>query len=75
MDLLAPDCYAIIEIDHDVVEAVLVRKCLLARLPVDMLIAMLKQHVFPQMRLGEMMKVEMQISKNITITAPAPAQQ
>ena len=75
MDLLAPDCYELIEIDDEVVESILVRKALLARLPVATLIDALKQHVFPQMSLGEMMKVDMKVSKNIAISAPAPAQQ
>ena len=59
LDLLQPDNFEIIEVDDDdIVEALLVNKRILKRLPAEKVISILRENVFPYITRGEIVKVD-----------------
>ena len=65
MDLLAPEDFDLIEVEHDTIEAVVVSRRLQKRVSKDKIIRMLETHVFPEMSPGDLVKVDMDIRKTI----------
>lgn len=61
---IAPDEFDMVEIDddfHDIVDAVLINKKILKRLPADEIISILEKNVFPYMSKGEAIKVNLKV--------------
>ena len=59
--LLTPDQFELIEPDDPKIEAILVNKRLLKRMPIATIIELLQQRVFPYIDTGEMIKVDLDI--------------
>ena len=60
-NLLVPNGFEMIELDHEIVEAVLVSKKILKRLPSEKIIDILRTRVFPRITRGEIIKVDFNI--------------
>jgi hypothetical protein len=60
--LLAPDEFELIEPDHSAIEAILVNKRLLKRIPVAIILKLLQQRVFPYINIGEMVRVDLDVT-------------
>lgn len=60
---IAPDEFEMFDVnsEHPVVEAILVNKKILARVPKDVLLTVLAEHVFPYMSQGEAVKVDLNV--------------
>jgi hypothetical protein len=63
--LLSPDQFELIEPDDPKIEALLVNKRLLKRMPITTIIELLQQRVFPYIDTGEMVKVDLDITTQI----------
>lgn len=61
LSLLAPDYFDLIEIHNDRVEAMLVNKQLLSRIPVEKIIEILQENVFPYVKNYEIVKVDVDL--------------
>lgn len=61
-DLLLPNGFEIIDVDHDNVEAIFVNKRILAKLPKDKLIKILNDKVFPFVSVGELLRVDLKVT-------------
>jgi len=59
--LLAPDNFELIEIDHELVQGLIINKRILKRVPVDHIINILKREVFPYISEGDTVKVDINI--------------
>ncbi len=63
--LIAPDEFDMFEIDEDdVVEAVLINRTILKRMPAEKVIEILKDKVFPYVSKGEAIKVDFTVTIN-----------
>lgn len=63
--LIAPDEFDMFEIDEDdVVEAVLINRTILKRMPAEKVIELLRQKVFPYVSKGEAIKVDFTVTIN-----------
>jgi len=60
-NLLAPDGFEMVELDDETVEAVLLSKRILKRLPAEKIIDILRTRVFPRITRGEIIKVDFNI--------------
>jgi len=67
MNLLAPDGFDLFEIEDDIIEAVIISRRIQKRINKDQLLEMLRVYVFPEMSLGDLMKVDMTVRKTIQI--------
>jgi len=67
-ELLLPNGFEIIDIDEDNVEAIFVNKRILAKLPKDKLIKLLRDKVFPYVSEGELLKVDLEVSISYSST-------
>ncbi|MDO9566709.1 MAG: hypothetical protein Q7J15_08215 [Candidatus Desulfaltia sp.] len=68
---LAPEEFELIEPDNSTIEAILVNKRLLKRMPVNIVLELLEQRVFPYISIGEMVRVDLDVTvqfDNIEIT-------
>jgi len=63
--LLAPDGYEYIEMNEMTVEAIVVSKKLLKRLPLEKIKDVLRNHVFPHLNTGEMTRVDFSVKIHI----------
>lgn len=61
-DLLLPNGFEIIDIEHESVEAIFVNKRILAKLPQDKLIKILQDKVFPFVSVGELLRVDLKVT-------------
>ena len=61
-ELLLPNGFEIIDIEDDKVDAIFVNKRILAKLPKDKLIKLLRDKVFPYVSEGELLKVDLKVS-------------
>ena len=61
LQLLEPDRFDLLEPENDVVEAILVSKQLLTRMPAEKLLEILREKVFPFISLGEIVKIDFNI--------------
>ena len=57
LDLLLPEGFEVVDLDDDVVQSMLVSKRILKRMPVDKIIGILKEKVFPFITNGEIVKI------------------
>ena len=60
--LLTPDQFELIEPIDSKIEAILVNKRLIKRMPINTIIELLQQRVFPYIDTGEMIKVDLDIT-------------
>lgn len=67
-ELLNPNGFDLIEIEDDKVEAIFVNKRILAKLPGEKLIKILRERVFPFISEGELLKVDFEISISYSLT-------
>ncbi|MFH1083234.1 MAG: hypothetical protein V1751_07565, partial [Pseudomonadota bacterium] len=58
----APEKFELVEIDDPIVEAMLVNKTIIKRMPVEKVIEILKTKVFPLMTNSEMVKVDFNVT-------------
>jgi len=58
LNLLVPDCFGLIEVKHDVVEAVMINKRILKKIDEQQIIKILSERVFPYIEPGELIKVD-----------------
>jgi len=61
LNLLSPDNFEIIEVDNDNVQAMLVHKSILKRIPTDEILSILGKRVFPYITKGECVKVDFNV--------------
>ncbi len=61
-DLLLPNGFDIIDVEHENVEAIFVNKRILAKLPQDRLIKILQDKVFPFVSVGELLRVDLKVT-------------
>jgi len=61
LDLLSPEGFELVELDNDVVQALLVSKRMLKRMPIDKIISILKEKVFPFITNGEIVKINFNV--------------
>ena len=57
LDLLDPDGFELVDIDDETVQSLLISKRILKRIPIEKIIAILKEKVFPFVMNGEIVKV------------------
>lgn len=62
VELLVPNGYETIEVEDEKVEAMFVNKRILAKMPKDEIIAILKKNVFDYISEGELLKVSFKIN-------------
>lgn len=61
LSLLEPDVFEMIELDHETVEAMLVNKLILKRMPAEKVIEILQEKVFPYITKGEIVRVDFHV--------------
>lgn len=61
LNFLAPDDFELIELDDPNIEALLVNKRILKRLPIPKIIEVLQQKVFPYITKGEIIRVDFKV--------------
>ena len=59
---LAPEEFELIELDNSAIEAILVNKRLLKRMPVAIILELLQHRVFPYINIGEMVRVDLDVT-------------
>ena len=64
-DLLEPERFELVEIEHEVVETMLVNKSIMKRMPVEAIIEVLGQEVFPYISTGEIVKVDFKVKISV----------
>lgn len=62
LNLLVPENFQMVEIDDPTVEAMLVSKQVLKRMPAEKIIEILREKVFPYITVGEIIKVDFDIT-------------
>ncbi|HUV50548.1 MAG TPA: hypothetical protein VMW78_05970 [Anaerolineae bacterium] len=62
LHLLEPDRFEMFEIDDPVIEAILISKKILKRMPMKKIIEILKAKVFPFIMIGECVKVDFNVT-------------
>lgn len=71
-ELLEPNGYEIIEVDHEIVEAVYINKKILKKIQKNEVIRILRAKVFPYVSEGELIKVEFKVSILCSATENEP---
>jgi hypothetical protein len=61
-NLLGPDEFEVVSVEDDKVEAVMINKRILTRLPLETVVGILKQRVFPFMAKGELVRVDFNVT-------------
>lgn len=61
LKFISPDNFEMVEVEDEGVEAVLISKAILKRLPAGKVIEILKENVFPYIHAGEIVKVDFKI--------------
>lgn len=67
-ELLNPNGFEIIDIDHKNIEAIFVNKRILAKMPQEKLIKLLQDKVFPFISEGELLRVDLKIAISYSST-------
>ncbi len=57
-ELMSPENFEMVPVEHQIVEAILVNKRILQRMPVKTIIDILQERVFPYIVAGESVKVD-----------------
>ena len=58
LNLMAPGNFEMVPLDHEIAEAILVNKRILKRMPVETIVNILREKVFPYIVEGESVKVD-----------------
>jgi hypothetical protein len=61
LNLLAPEAFEMVEINDPTVEAMLISKRLLKRMPAENIVEILKEKVFPYITPGEVVKIDFNV--------------
>ncbi|MBF0272845.1 MAG: hypothetical protein HQL98_12380 [Magnetococcales bacterium] len=61
MGLMTPDGYELVEVEDPVVEALLIHKQIIKRLPLSTLLDILRVRVFPHISRGEIVRINLQV--------------
>ena len=61
LNLLEPEKFQLVDVDHPVIEAMLVSKAILKRMPAEKVVEILKDKVFPFVTNGECVKVDFNV--------------
>jgi len=61
LELLVPNSFKVIETDHDLVESIFVHNHILAKIPQEKIVTVLKKDVFPFISPGEILKVDFKV--------------
>ncbi|MBW2605641.1 MAG: hypothetical protein JRE28_15265 [Deltaproteobacteria bacterium] len=61
LDLLSPEGFELVELDDETVQSMLVSKRILKRMPIEKIIDILKEKVFPFILNGEIVKVNFNV--------------
>ncbi len=61
INFLSPDNFELIELDDEFIEALLVNKKLLRRIPRESILELLRKSVFPYIDRGEMVRVDLNV--------------
>ncbi len=67
-ELLLPNGFEIIDVGEGKIDAVFVNRRILAKLPKDKLIKLLRDKVFPHVSEGELLKVDLKVSISYNLT-------
>jgi hypothetical protein len=62
LNLIAPEKFELVEIDDPIVEAMLINKIIIKRMPVEKVIDILKAKVFPFITTGEIVRVDFNVT-------------
>ena len=62
LNLLAPDDFELVEVENSLVEAILVNKKILKRMPSEKIVGVLAEKVFPYITKGEIVKVDFKVT-------------
>ncbi len=62
LSLLSPDDFEMVPIDHSTVEAIIVNKKILKKMPASKVVSTLQNTVFPLASEGELLKVDFKLS-------------
>lgn len=65
LSMLAPDEFELIEVTHPIIEAILVHRRILKKLPGTKIVELLSREVFPYISRGEAIKVDMNIQLTV----------
>ncbi len=63
--LIAQDEFELIEIDNSTIEAFLVNKRILKKVPISVVIDILTKKVFPHVNIGDMVKVDLDVTVKV----------
>ena len=58
MGLIAPDNFSVVEVEHEIVEAVLIHRRFIKRLPTKTIVSILNERVFPFISIGETVRID-----------------
>lgn len=61
-ELLIPNGFDVIEVDHENVECVFINKRILSKMPVDRIVKILTEKVFPYITESEIVKVDFKVT-------------
>lgn len=61
-DFLVPNGFEMVEVQHEKVEAIFVNRRILAKVPVEKVIKVLNNGVFPYISEGELLKVDFRVA-------------
>jgi len=67
MDLIAPMEFDLVEITHEVVEGVILRRSLMQLVPANIILSILEDTVFGNLRPGDLVKVDVTVRKSICL--------
>lgn len=67
-ELLIPNGFKIIEVEHNTVEAIFVNNRILVKLSEEKLLKLLTEKVFPYISEGELVKVDLKLSLSYSVT-------
>jgi len=63
--LLEPEQFKLIEVEDEVVEAMLVNKAIIKRISVEKIIEVLSKEVFPFIQIGEIIRVDFKVKVHV----------
>lgn len=70
INLLSPDDFEMVLVDHPIVEAIIVSNKIINKMPINRIIDTLAKTVFPLVSQGEIMKVDFKVSISWTNLKP-----
>jgi hypothetical protein len=67
-ELLIPNGFKVLEVEHSIVEAIFVNKRILVKLTEEKLLKLLSERVFPYVSEGELVKVDLKLTLSYMAT-------